>query len=75
MSCDSSDEASIASQMLAEVPHVAIPVAALGPELPPAEQQRDELQRGLAHGWGSWLHENMLPMVKLPEAVIPPAPP
>lgn len=61
---------SIVEHMLAEVPHVAIPVAALGPDLPPAEQQRDELQRGLASGWGSWLHENILPVIKLPEAVV-----
>ena len=57
-------------QMPAALSHVAIPAAALAPNLPAAEQQRDDLQRGLATGWGSWLHGNMLPVVKLPEAAV-----
>jgi hypothetical protein len=57
-------------QMLTALSHVVIPAAALAPNLPAAEQQRDELQRGLATGWGSWLHGNMLPVVKLPEAAV-----
>jgi hypothetical protein len=64
-------EASAAAErMLAALPHAALPAAALAPDLPAAEQQRDTLQRGLATGWGSWLHENMLPLVKLPEAAV-----
>ena len=61
---------SVASQMLQGLPHTNLPTESLGAELPAAEQHRDKLQRGLARGWGSWLHENMLPVVKLPEAVV-----
>ena len=61
---------SVASQMLQGLPHADLPTASLRTELPAAEQHRDKLQRGLARGWGSWLHENMLPVVKLPEAVV-----
>ncbi len=47
-----------------------IPGAQLGPPgLPPAEAQRVALQRGLAHGWGLWLHDSMLAAVQLPSAV------
>jgi hypothetical protein len=47
---------------------VPIPTDRLTPTLSPAEAQRDALQRGLASGWGPWLHDNMLAVVKLPEA-------
>lgn len=53
---------------LSTMTHTEIPVDALGPTLPVAEAQRDLLQRTLATGWGPWLHSNMLPMVKLPDA-------
>lgn len=59
----------VTARMLLSLPHANIPATALGTELPAAEQHRDRLQRGLANGWGSWLHENMLPIVKLPEAI------
>lgn len=61
---------SVASHRLLSLPHTNIPATSLGTELPAAEQHRDRLQRGLANGWGNWLHENMLPMVKLPEAIV-----
>jgi len=46
---------------------VPIPAAALAPALPAAEARRDALQRGLASGWGAWLHSSLLPVVLLPE--------
>jgi len=45
---------------------VAIPTAILGAALPLYEQERETLQRGLATGWGPWLHSNMLALVSLP---------
>ena len=56
--------------LLDALPHVAIPAVALGPTLPVSEAKRDALQRSLATGWGPWLHSNMLPIVKLPEAAV-----
>lgn len=61
------EAAAAVHRMLTALPHVVIPAS---PHLSKEEQQRDELQRGLATGWGSWLHENMLPVVKLPEAAV-----
>ena len=40
----------------------------LSPSFPPAEQKREDLQRGLAQGWGPWKHFSILALVKLPEA-------
>ena len=39
------------------------------PILPLAEKKRDQLQRSLANGWGSWLHHDILTVIKLPEAI------
>lgn len=44
-------------------------LVSLTPEFPPAEQKREELQRNLAKGWGSWLRSNILSVVKLPEGL------
>jgi hypothetical protein len=62
------DVAEEADRLMAAMPHYVIPRQSLGPALPPAEAQRDKLQRMLATGWGPWLHSNMLPLVKLPDA-------
>jgi len=45
-----------------------IPTALLSPQLPPAEREREALQRGLSRGWGPWLHANMLALIQLPSA-------
>lgn len=47
-----------------------IPTELLGSALPAAEATRDELQKGLAQGWGPWMHASMLDLVKLPEAAV-----
>lgn len=47
---------------------VPIPTKQLSPTLPVHEATRDSMQRSLASGWGPWLHNNMLSIVKLPEA-------
>eukprot|EP00750_Incisomonas_marina_P011382 INCI16371.1.p1 GENE.INCI16371.1~~INCI16371.1.p1 ORF type:complete len:914 (-),score=108.51 INCI16371.1:2333-5074(-) len=47
---------------------VPIPTRQLSPTLPVPEATRDSMQRSLASGWGPWLHNNMLSIVKLPEA-------
>ena len=44
-------------------PPVAIPPVLLGSTLPDYEQEREKLQRGLAQGWGLWLHSSMLSLV------------
>jgi hypothetical protein len=49
-----------------------IPTERLQSELPPAEQAREDLQRGLARGWGSWLHSNLLALVLVFFALISP---
>jgi hypothetical protein len=49
-------------------PPVAIPPVLLGSTLPDYEQEREKLQRGLAQGWGLWLHSSMLSLVSLPSA-------
>eukprot|EP00051_Salpingoeca_urceolata_P014957 m.191191 g.191191 ORF g.191191 m.191191 type:complete len:939 (+) comp18245_c0_seq1:119-2935(+) len=36
-------------------------------DLPSPEVQRDSLQRSLTRGWGTWNHNSMLDIVKLPE--------
>jgi hypothetical protein len=43
---------------------------AVNPELPLAEQKRDELQKNLGQGWGPWLRHNILSLVKLPEGIV-----
>jgi putative isomerase len=45
-----------------------IPEAALAPGLPPQEAARVALQRGLATGWGLWLHGDVLSIVGLPSS-------
>jgi hypothetical protein len=45
-----------------------LPSAALAPTLPEPEQKRRELQRGMAQGWGSWLHRDVLSVLLLPDA-------
>ena len=47
-----------------------LPAAALAPALPPAEQQRRALQRGMARGWGSWLHRDALSIALLPDSAV-----
>ena len=47
-----------------------LPSAALAPALPPPEQSRRALQRGLLQGWGSWLHRDMLSLALLPDAAL-----
>jgi hypothetical protein len=49
-------------------PPAAIPSVLLGSTLPDYEQERETLQRGLAQGWGLWLHSSMLSLVSLPSA-------
>ena len=49
-------------------PPEAIPTALLDSALPPAEAAREVMQRGLASGWGPWLHSSMLALVSLPSA-------
>jgi len=45
-----------------------IPEAALAPGLPPLEATRVALQRGLASGWGLWLHGDVLSIIGLPSS-------
>ena len=45
-----------------------IPKSVLSPELPKVEQLRDDMQRSMARGWGTWLHDSILDMTKLPQA-------
>ena len=45
-----------------------LPTAALSPTLPQPEQKRRALQRGMAQGWGSWLHRDALSVSCLPDS-------
>jgi hypothetical protein len=47
-----------------------LPPGALGPALPEPDRRRREMQRGLAQGWGSWLHRDALSVVLLPDAAV-----
>lgn len=49
-------------------PPTTIPSVLFGSTLPSYEQEREKLQRGLAQGWGLWLHSSMLALVSLPSA-------
>ena len=49
-------------------PFSLLPPAALSPALPAAELSRRALQRGAARGWGSWLHRDILTLVRLPDS-------
>jgi hypothetical protein len=47
-----------------------LPSTTLAPTLPLAEQQRRAMQRGMARGWGSWLHRDALSVALLPDAAV-----
>ena len=47
-----------------------LPAVALSSALPPPEQQARALQRGMASGWGSWLHRDALSIALLPDSAV-----
>ena len=40
------------------------------PDPPAAEKAMTELQQSQLHGWGTWIHGNILALTKLPEAIV-----
>ena len=47
-----------------------LPPRALRPALPAAEQRQRAMQRGMAMGWGSWLHRDALSIALLPDSAL-----
>lgn len=49
---------------------VLLPSEALSPALPEPAQQQRAMQRGMAQGWGSWLHRDALSIALLPDSAV-----
>ena len=49
-----------------DMPFVAVPPSALTPTIRPAEQWRQDLQRGLSKGWNTWMRDNAMRHLHLP---------
>eukprot|EP01046_Picozoa_sp_COSAG06_P053933 COSAG06_NODE_9457_length_1896_cov_1.814691_2_plen_450_part_01 len=70
-----------------ESPFVPVPPSALTPSIKPAEEWRQDLQRGLSKGWNTWMRDNAMRHLHLPSGfgveiqlwnvpdAAPPAPP
>lgn len=49
-----------------DAPFAAVPPSALAPTIKPAEQWRQDLQRGLSKGWNTWMRDNAMRHLHLP---------